>query len=211
MLFRSQEASDALAVILDGAEPTVDYQTALANLNEAITITRTSITATRNAATTARGSIDGLHQKLLAIGATAQDTRSELTNGPPWNRSITAQSQKLADELCELGDGGVPMAGELSAADVERLRSYLTDVPCNPTNADGTEAPALKPPFGFQKPLDVRLSEQTAAWDAVLAAVDTTAADQEIGEAFAALEATITDTEAKLAAIDEAEIGRAHV
>ena len=199
-----QEASDALAVILDGAEPTVDYQTALANLNEAITITRTSITATRNAATTARGSIDGLHQKLLAIGATAQDTRSELTNGPPWNRSITVQSQKLADELCELGDGGVPMAGELSAADVERLRSYLTDVPCNPTNADGTEAPALTPPFGFQKPLDARLDEQTAAWDSVLTAVDTTAADEVIGEAFAALEATIADTEAKLAAIDEA-------
>ena len=52
------------AAILDGAETTEDYKTALANVEEAIKSARASVAATRDAAAAVRGSIDGLRQKL---------------------------------------------------------------------------------------------------------------------------------------------------
>ncbi|WP_104167020.1 hypothetical protein [Arthrobacter sp. SX1312] len=60
------------------------------------------------------------------------------------------------------------------------------------------------PPLGFDDPLDVRLRDQATAWDSVLAAVDTTDPDQEIAQAFDALDTTIDDTEAGLDAVEDA-------
>ena len=72
-----------------------------------------------------------------------------------------------------------------------------------PTEDAGRAAQALRPPFGFKDPMDTRLQSQTDAWDSVLAAVDTTAPDQAIGQAFADLDTSINDIDAKLKAITE--------
>ncbi|WP_318242089.1 hypothetical protein [Arthrobacter gallicola] len=191
------EASAALAVILDGAKPTEDYKAALAEVHTAIESARASVAATRDASASARSSINGLHQKLTAIGDTAADARSELTDGPLWDPSLAEQNQRLADDLCKMADGGIPAPGKLSDKDAERLRSYLTAVPCDAAD------PALKPPFGVQEPLDDRLDAQAAAWDAVLASVDTAAADQQISQAFTALDAAIENIDAKLDVVTE--------
>lgn len=209
---RAQEASTLtleqvradLAVILDGAKTPGDYTTALANVNDAIKSARASASASRDGAAAVRDSIDGLRQKLLDIGKTAQGARTELGDSSLFKGSMMEQNQRLADELCKMADGAVPRVGRLSAKDVERLRSYLTSAPCEPTDDSGNPAQELNPPLGFKEPLDARLNAQTAAWDAVVAATDTTAPDQAIGQAFTALEATIDDIDARLDAINEA-------
>ena len=60
------------------------------------------------------------------------------------------------------------------------------------------------PPLRFEDPLDVRLGEQMAFWDSVLAAVDTTDPDQAIAQAFAGLDTTITDIDTRLNAVEAA-------
>ncbi len=192
------------AAVLDGAETTEDYKTALANVEEAIKSARASVAATRDAAAAVRGSIDGLRQKLGDIKKTAQDARGELGDRSLLNGSMTQQTQRLADELCKMADGALPREGRLSAEQAERLRSYLTSAPCEPTDESGNPAQELRPPLGFKDPLDDRIQAQTAAWDAVLAATDTTAPDEEIGQAFTTLGTTIDDIDAKLDAIKEA-------
>jgi hypothetical protein len=192
------------AAILEGAETTGDYKTALANVDEAIKSARASNAATRDAAAAVRNRIDGLREKLIDIEKTAQGARSELGDGSLLRGSMMHQSQRLADELCQMAGGTFPRKGRLSSEDVERLRSYLTAVPCESTDDNENPAQELNPPNGFKDPLDARLKAQTAAWDSVLAATDTTAPDQAISQAFTALEATIDDIDAKLDAISEA-------
>ena len=193
-----------VAAILAGAESAEDYTTALATAEAAMKSARASVTATRDAADVVRDSIGGLRQQLTDIEETAQDAKGELGDGRLLNRSMTQQSQRLADELCQLADGDDPREGRLSAKDAEELRSYLTSTPCEATDGDGNPAPELKPPFGFKDPLDARLQDQAAAWDEVLAATDTTVPDQAIGQAFTALDEAIDDIDAKLDAIKEA-------
>ncbi|MET4540316.1 putative transcriptional regulator [Arthrobacter bambusae] len=194
-----------LGAMLDGSGTSEDYSKALAALDTAIKSAEDSATATRKAATAAQNSVDTLRQKLLAIAANAKAAKGELGQGTWLNGSMLQQNQKLADELCKLSDDGlIPGKGKLSAKDVDRLRSYLTSVPCEPTDEDGNPSPALNPPPGFKEPLDVRLEAQSAAWDEVLAATDTTAADQAIGQAFTALEATFDASDTKLEAIKTA-------
>ena len=191
-----------LGAMLDGSGTSEDYSKALAALDTAIKSAADSAAATRKAATAAQTSVDALRQKLLAIATNAKDAKGELGQGTWLNGSMLQQNQKVADELCKLSDDSlIPGKGKLSAKDVERLRSYLTSVPCEPTDEDGNPTPALNPPAGFKEPLDVRLEGQSAAWDEVLAATDTTAADQAIGQAFTALEATFDDADTKLEAI----------
>lgn len=199
------------AVILDGAETPEDYKTSRANVDEAIKTSRVSVTAASDAAAAARSTIDGLRQKLIDIQTTAEDARTESGDGLGLDGSMVNQSQQLAAELCTMADTGtgtgtaaLPGVGRLSSQDVERLRSYLTDVPCVTSETLESPAPALTPPTGFEAPLDARLKAQTAAWDAVLLATDTAAQDQLIGQAFAALETAHADVVAKLDAIEAA-------
>ncbi|WOH19415.1 hypothetical protein IRJ34_03565 [Paenarthrobacter sp. GOM3] len=194
-----------LAAMLDGSGTSQDYSKALAALEAAIKSSTDSATATRKAATAAQNGVDTLRQKLLAIATRAKTAKGELGQGSWLNGSMLQQNQKLADELCKLSDNGlIPGKGKLSAKDVERLRSYLTSVPCEPTDANGNPSPQLNTPPGFKEPLDVRLEGQSAAWDEVLAATDTTAADQAIGQAFTALGTTFDDAETKLEAVRSA-------
>ncbi|WP_284985409.1 hypothetical protein [Arthrobacter sp. fls2-241-R2A-172] len=194
-----------LGAMLDGSGTSQDYSKALAALEAAIKSSTDSATATRKAATAAQNSVDTLRQKLLAIATRAKTAKGELGQGSWLNGSMLQQNQKLADELCKLSDSGlIPGKGKLSAKDVERLRSYLTSVPCEPTDANGNPSPQLNTPPGFKEPLDVRLEGQSAAWDEVLAATDTTAADQAIGQAFTALGTTFDDADSKLEAVKSA-------
>ncbi len=194
-----------LGAMLDGSGTSQDYSKALAALEAAIKSSTDSATATRKAATAAQNSVDTLRQKLLAIATRAKTAKGELGQGSWLNGSMLQQNQKLADELCKLSDNGlIPGKGKLSAKDVERLRSYLTSVPCEPTDANGNPSPQLNTPPGFKEPLDVRLEGQSAAWDEVLAATDTTAADQAIGQAFTALGTTFDDADTKLEAVRSA-------
>jgi hypothetical protein len=194
-----------LGAMLDGSGTSQDYSKALAALEAAIKSSTDSATATRKAATAAQNSVDTLRQKLLAIATRAKTAKGELGQGSWLNGSMLQQNQKLADELCKLSDNGLlPGKGKLSAKDVERLRSYLTSVPCEPTDANGNPSPQLNTPPGFKEPLDVRLEGQSAAWDEVLAATDTTAADQAIGQAFTALGTTFDDADTKLEAVRSA-------
>ncbi|MET4096743.1 hypothetical protein [Arthrobacter sp. UYCu712] len=192
------------AAILDGAETPEDYKTALANVDKAIQSARASAAATREAVAAVRDRIDGLRAKLIDVEKTAKGARSEVGDGSLLKGSMMQQNQRLADELCEMADGGFPRAGRLSAQNVEQLRSYLTAVPCEPTADNEKPAEELRPPNGFKDPLDARLEAQTAAWDGVLAATDTTAPDQAISQAFTDLETRIEDIDAKLDAINEA-------
>ena len=194
-----------LGAMLDGSGTSEDYSKALAALEAAIKSSTDSATATRKAATAAQNSVDTLRQKLLAIATRAKAAKGEFGQGSWLNGSMLQQNQKLADELCKLSDNGlIPGKGKLSAKDVERLRSYLTSVPCEPTDANGNPSPQLNTPPGFKEPLDVRLEGQSAAWDEVLAATDTTAADQAIGQAFTALGTTFDDADTKLEAVRSA-------
>ncbi|MCF3139599.1 hypothetical protein LRQ04_10045 [Paenarthrobacter sp. AR 02] len=194
-----------LGAMLDGSGTSQDYSKALAALEAAIKSSTDSATATRKAATAAQNSVDTLRQKLLTIATRAKTAKGELGQGSWLNGSMLQQNQKLADELCKLSDNGlIPGKGKLSAKDVERLRSYLTSVPCEPTDANGNPSPQLNTPPGFKEPLDVRLEGQSAAWDEILAATDTTAADQAIGQAFTALGTTFDDADTKLEAVKSA-------
>ena len=205
---KDQEAATAtleqvradLAVILDGAETPEDYKTALANVDKAIKSAQASVAATRDAVAAVRDRIDGLREKLIDVEKTANGAKSELGDGSLLKGSMMQQNQRLADELCKMADGILPQKGQLSADEVERLRSYLTATPCETTADNEKPAQELRPPNGFKDPLDARLKAQTAAWDAVLAATDTSAPDQAFGD----LETTIDDIDAKLEAISEA-------
>ena len=205
---KDQEAATAtleqvradLAVILDGAETPEDYKTALANVDKAIKSAQASVAATRDAVAAVRDRIDGLREKLIDVEKTANGAKSELGDGSLLKGSMMQQNQRLADELCKMADGILPQKGQLSADEVERLRSYLTATPCETTVDNEKPAQELRPPNGFKDPLDARLKAQTAAWDAVLAAADTSAPDQALGD----LETTIDDIDAKLEAISEA-------
>ncbi|CAI3793529.1 hypothetical protein [Pseudarthrobacter sp. MM222] len=189
-----------VAVILDGAETPEDYKTALANVDKAIKSAQASTAATREAVAAVRDRIDGLREKLIDVEKTANGARSELGDGSLLKGSMLQQNQRLADELCKMADGTLPRKGQLSAEDVERLRSYLTAAPCEQTDDNEKPAGELRPPNGFKDPLDARLKDQTAAWDAVLAATDTSAPDQAFGE----LQTSIDDIDAKLHEISEA-------
>ena len=193
-----------VASMLDAAGPSEDYKTALANVKEAIKSATASVAATRNAAAAARQRIEDLRQKLIDIEGIAHGARNELGDSSLLNGSMMQQNQRIADELCQIADGDLPREGRLSAKDVERLRSYLTAAPCEPTDAEGNPAQLLNPPIGFKYALDARLKAQTAAWDAALAATDTTAPDQAIGQAFTTLGTSIDDIDAKLNAINDA-------
>ncbi len=191
------------AAVLEGAKTPEDYKTALKAVDEALKSARSSVSATREATDSARSKVDGLRQKLVGIAKTARDARSEYSDGLLLDGSMTSQTKQLADELCNLADGDLPRGGRLSAAQAEQLRSYLTSVPCASAD-EGTKQGTIKLPNGFRQPLDARLEAQAAAWDEVLAATDTSAQDEAIGQAFTALEEAADGTDSRLDAVEAA-------
>ncbi|MDN3905924.1 hypothetical protein [Arthrobacter sp. YD2] len=201
------KVSEGLTALQNRAKPKDDYTAALKGVNDAIEAAKASLEASRGASKAAKDSIDGLRGQLEIIGGTAEDAQYELGVGAPWDKSMTKQNEALSAEICRLVDRRNPEdpgEGKLSAEQAEVLRSYLTAVPCNPEAADGTPVPALTPPAGFSNPLDTRLSEQSTAWDNVLAQVDTENADAAINQAFATLDESFDTTSAKLDAVTKA-------
>ncbi len=202
-----RQVSDDLQRIQDGPEATEEYKDALESVYIAIGTAQTSLETTRQAAATARTSINGLRQQLQKTADTAAEAQGKLDNGSPFSGSLKEQNLQLAEELCGLMDRNNPenpRDGRLSAERVEELRSYLTDIPCNPKNDDGTDAPPLERPFGFPEPQSARLDEQSDLWNTVLEQADTTVTDQAISRAFDALDASIEDVDSKLGTIDAA-------
>ncbi|MCQ2002099.1 hypothetical protein [Arthrobacter zhaoxinii] len=201
------EAQTQLTEILEGPETPDAYEDALANLKSAIADaeanTQVSVKATRDASAVARSSIDGLRTNLASIGTFAEDAQDELSGGLPLDGSMTDQNQALAEQLCRIAREN-PRDGQLSIRDAERLRSYLTSVPCEATDEEGNPAEELEPPLGFQEPLDVRLTDQNTAWAEVLKLTDTANPDQAISQAFTALDASINGIDTKLTEVSDA-------
>ncbi|MHA7145803.1 hypothetical protein ACX80U_13920 [Arthrobacter sp. TmT3-37] len=143
---KALEQVDAdLETLLAGAADDKNYATALAAVRDAITSARKSVATTRDASAMARDSVDGLRDKLKAIGETAEEARDELVDGSRRDGSMTQQTQQLADELCELADGDSPRRGRLSTGEVEELRSYLTSMPCEPSDSEPEPEPEPEP------------------------------------------------------------------
>ncbi|MBG6224934.1 uncharacterized protein YukE [Arthrobacter sp. CAN_A2] len=141
-----KQVSIDLDALLESAAAADDYTTALAEVKDAIEDARDSVTATRAASGEARDSIDGLRQRLIAIGETATAARSELVDGSGGDGSMLQQNQELADELCDLADGDSPRKGRLSDDDANQLRSYLTSTQCEPTEPEPTPTPTPTDP-----------------------------------------------------------------
>ncbi|WP_432245584.1 hypothetical protein ACRB8A_03345 [Arthrobacter sp. G.S.26] len=192
-----KEVRANVTAVLAGATTPQDYKAALKTVDNELKAARKSVTATLDATGTARSKVNALREKLVEISGIAGAARSELTDEKLPNGSMTYQVKQLAAELCDMADGNFPRGGRLAAGQVERLRSYLTDVPC--------EAPGkLELPKDFKAPLNARLEEQVVDWDKTLAATDTTTDDAPIDESFAAIEEAAAGTNAGLDAVEKA-------
>ncbi|MCC3273643.1 hypothetical protein MUK71_01980 [Arthrobacter zhangbolii] len=196
------EVSEKLAALRDRAKPAEDYNAALQGVTNAIDAAKASVEASREASAAAKESIEGLRAQLTTIRTTARGANGELINGLPLDQSMTDQNAALAEELCELMERNPeePKLGELSAEEVEKLRSYLTSIPCG----GAVEGEELRRPIGFPEPMDTRLTDQSTAWNNVLAQVDTKNADAAINQAFTALDKSFDETNAKLDAVTKA-------
>lgn len=132
-------------------------------------------------ADTVRGQVESVHDR--ATKARAQIGEADERG------SMQAQNAALADQICAaVRDGG----SGLSLADAEELRSYLTGEGC-PVADDGSgdDAPAptvLKPPAPYSQPMDSRLADQAASWDAVISATDLGDTSQGLGASLTALD-----------------------
>lgn len=87
--------------------------------------------------------VESLRGLLQSIHKTATDALAELTDDSADKMSMISQNKELADQLCLLSNGGTEQAGKLSQEEIDRLRSYLTDVPCGAENA--TPSPSATP------------------------------------------------------------------
>lgn len=198
-----KEVRANVTAVLAGATTPQDYKAALKTVDNELKAARKSVTATLDATGTARSKVNALRDKLVAISETAADARSEYEDGTLLEGSMSLQVQQLADQLCEMADGNFPRGGRLAAGQVERLRSYLTDVPCK-TEDEKIVPGKIGLPDGFEAPLDARLEDQSDAWDEVLTATDISSVDAEIGQAFAAIEEAAVGTNAGLDAVEKA-------
>ncbi|MBF4463383.1 MULTISPECIES: hypothetical protein [unclassified Rathayibacter] len=117
--------------------------------------------------------VDALDDRAAALG-TALDaigTAASTALAPLGSRtdreSIAAQTADVARQLCDLTPSPAGTASPTPRASpalgreaIERIRSYLTDVPCSGIGD-------LDAPTGYPAPLDQRLAEQTEQWRAV--------------------------------------------
>ncbi|WP_054147111.1 hypothetical protein [Frigoribacterium sp. RIT-PI-h] len=156
-----------------------DVATSLAALD-------TAVESVATGAGTVRGQVSDLHDR-------ASRARQQIGDADTLG-SMQAQNAEIADELCEVVRADGDETG-LSLDQVERLRSYLTDQGC-PVADDGSGEPApepatLRPPFPYSQPMDARLADQAAAWDAVVTATDTRDTTQGLGASLTALDERI--------------------
>lgn len=87
--------------------------------------------------------LESLRGLLQSIHQTAADALAELTDDSAGKMSMVSQNKELADQLCLLSDGGTEQAGKLSQEEIDRLRGYLTDLPCGAEKA--TPSPSATP------------------------------------------------------------------
>ena len=161
-----------------------------ADVATALTALDTAVDSVDSGADTLRGQVGDLHDR-------ATRARQQIGDGDDLG-SMQAQNAQIAAELCSVVRTDDDATG-LSSEQVERLRSYLTDEACpveddGPTEPGSTPAPepaALQPPFPYSQPMDARLADQAASWDAVVAATDTGDATQGLGASLAALDARV--------------------
>lgn len=172
-----------------------DVATSLAALD-------TAVESVATGAGTVRGQVSDLHDR-------ASRARQQIGDADTLG-SMQAQNAEIADELCEVVRADGDETG-LSLDQVERLRSYLTDQGC-PVADDGSGEPApepatLRPPFPYSQPMDARLTDQAAAWDAVVTATDTRDTTQGLGASLAALDERIQTLRDAVDDVDDAVEG----
>lgn len=144
--------------------------------------------------------IADLEELLGSINTTAQDALAELNVDTDDTGSMLTQNQELADQLCQLSDGGTAEAGKLPAEEVERLRGYLTDTPCADV-AEPASDEELPTPENFQQPLGQRLTHQVELWNSVLTASDVTGEESETTQKIAAIKEDLNQVSEKTAAM----------
>lgn len=192
------------------ADPATDYEEAMATL-------AASITTTGEGLDLLDGQVAVLLDQVNAIHASAQSARAALVADAPTSHSMVAQNQQVADRLCELSDQGVPQPGRIPAAQVDQMRSYLTGTPCGapePGAEVDPESPPIVPlptPPGYPAPMDTRLRGQVEAWDAVIAATDTTPAATGLGPHLQGITDQIGEIRGQLAAVETARQALASV
>lgn len=144
--------------------------------------------------------IADLEELLGSINTTAQEALAELNVDTDETGSILTQNQELADQLCQLSDGGTAQAGKLPAEEVERLRGYLTDTPCADI-AEPASDEKLPTPENYQQPLSQRLTHQVELWNSVFIASDVTGEESETTQKIAAITEDLTQVSEKTAAM----------
>ncbi|WIB59857.1 hypothetical protein DEJ13_15660 [Curtobacterium sp. MCLR17_007] len=129
------------------------------------TVGRT-LDALDTAVTQAKQDLGPLRESLRTVNRQAASARSELgTAGDRFlSTSMQAQNGAVADQLCLLA-----AAGQLTPDQAASLRGSLTATPC----AGAPDGTTLQPGLGFTTPMDERLTAQSDAWDAVVAATAT--------------------------------------
>lgn len=122
---------------------------------------------------TSTGDVAGVRDALATVNRQASAARALLGNAGDGllSTSMQAQNSDVANQICALA-----AAGKLDDATAAELRGYLTATTC-----DGN-ATSLRPGGLFSTPMDQRLTDQAARWDAVVAATDPNAADGVGGE-----------------------------
>lgn len=144
--------------------------------------------------------IADLEELLGSINTTAQEALAELNVDTDETGSILTQNQELADQLCQLSDGGTAQVGKLPAEEVERLRGYLTDTPCADI-AEPASDEKLPTPENYQQPLSQRLTHQVELWNSVFTASDVTGEESETTQKIAAIKEDLTQVSEKTAAM----------
>lgn len=144
--------------------------------------------------------IADLEELLGSINTNAQEALAELNVDTDETGSMLTQNQELADQLCQLSDGGTAEAGKLPAEEVERLRGYLTDTPCADV-AEPASDEKLPTPENYQQPLSQRLTHQVELWNSVFTASDVTGEESETTQKIAAINEDLTQVSEKTAAM----------
>lgn len=178
--------------------------------------------------------VEALRGLLQSIHKTAGEALAELTDDSAGKTSMISQNQELADQLCLLSDGGTEQSGKLSREEIDRLRGYLTDVPCGTESVAPTQpetpaaaespSPNVSPNLGngtdgaqtgggmaeggsaeeSPAPMDQRLKNQADLWASILSVTDVEAKDSEVSLKLGAVQEDIDGVLAETSKLREA-------